>query len=179
MSADKMRDEFSAWLGMDQMDPDIDNHGDEWQAWQAATATQAAEIARLTQELAEARAVRPNQCDLTVYAPTHYSNGTAAPVQAQGVLTDEQIDALWAESRHFPTDDYRWRHFARAILAAQAPANDALDAARYRYIRDTGTLESAVWEALEGYSDTGGEIDQAEYAAGMDAAIDAALKEQK
>ncbi len=51
------------------------------------------------------------------------------------------------------------------------------DAARYRYICDTGTLETAIWEALEGYGCAqSGELDQAAYAAGMDRTIDAAIK---
>lgn len=70
---------------------------------------------------------------------------------------------------------------ARDSLAAHidartsASAKDAEDAARYRYVRDTGTLETAVWEALDGYGCAQeGELDQAAYAAGMDRAIDAA-----
>lgn len=60
--------------------------------------------------------------------------------------------------------------------AAPTAQGDAKDAERYRYIRDTGTLDAAVWAALEGYGCADeGDIDQAAYAAGMDQAIDAAI----
>ncbi len=50
------------------------------------------------------------------------------------------------------------------------------DAARWRYVRDTETLETAVWEALEGNGlAPDGVLDQAAYAAGMDAAVDRAI----
>lgn len=116
---------------------------------------------------------------------THGPDITAAPVRAQGVLTDEQIEhtlsdsgGLW-DGSVWTIEDADLHTFAHAILA-QAPVAqgaDARDAARYRYIRDTGTLDIVVWDALEGYGCTSddGELDQAAYAASMDIAIDAAI----
>ena len=54
---------------------------------------------------------------------------------------------------------------------------ELLDAARYRYLRDTATLDTAIWEALDGYgsTDADGNLDEAGYRAGMDQAIDAAM----
>lgn len=59
----------------------------------------------------------------------------------------------------------------------EALKGDAKDAERYRYIRDTETIEAMVWEALDGDGSVNGEgeLDRAGYAAGMDRAIDAAI----
>ncbi len=75
------------------------------------------------------------------------------------------------------------RKIAAAVrLIAAAPTHDsatkaeAQDAARWRYVRDTETLETAVWEALEGIGlAPDGVLDQAAYAASMDAAVDRAI----
>ena len=59
---------------------------------------------------------------------------------------------------------------APTLPKVEAGPDDAVDAARYRYLRNTVTLDVAVWEALDGYgSDT-----ESGYAVGMDRAIDAA-----
>ncbi len=67
-----------------------------------------------------------------------------------------------------------------AAPASPAPtadsAADARDAARWRYVRDTETLETAVWEALEGTDCApDGVLDKERYARGMDDAVDRAI----
>jgi hypothetical protein len=59
----------------------------------------------------------------------------------------------------------------------EAPSEDAKDAQRYRYLRNTETLDAAVWDALEGHGsmDADGNLNAAGYRAGFDQAIDAAL----
>lgn len=65
----------------------------------------------------------------------------------------------------------------RTPAAAGAGSQVEQDAARWRYVRDTETLETAVWEALEGTDCApGGTLDRAAYAAGMDRAVDAAMQ---
>ena len=54
---------------------------------------------------------------------------------------------------------------------------NARDAERYRYIRDTDTLDLTIWEALEGHGSMDGEgnLDAAGYRVSMDQAVDAAM----
>lgn len=81
---------------------------------------------------------------------------------------------------------WQMRELLKAAAALASPADalvagDRVDAERYRYIRDTATLDNAVWEALEGYGMTNGagELLEDEYRAGMDRAIDRAIQAQK
>jgi hypothetical protein len=61
-------------------------------------------------------------------------------------------------------------------VPAEPSEQDRIDAARYRYLRDTETLDTAVWEALEGSGSVTDEgFDQADYRVGFDRAIDAAI----
>lgn len=84
---------------------------------------------------------------------------------------------------------WQMRELLKSAAALASPADalvagdseTAKDAERYRYIRDTATLDNAVWEALEGYGMTNGagELLEDEYRAGMDRAIDRAIQAQK
>lgn len=53
-------------------------------------------------------------------------------------------------------------------------ADASKDAARYRYIRNSTTLDAVVWAALEGVSAD----DESGYTVALDESIDAAMKEQ-
>lgn len=142
MSADKVRDAFEAfsigpdgeWTprGIGRKDAK-GNYGNvaiagQWEAWQAATATQAAEIARLTQELAGAKSAIAQLVYENDGLTQELAEAKAAPVPAQGVLTDDHIEDIATDYYDGCSDRlYDVIGFARAILAAQAPASDALD----------------------------------------------------
>lgn len=110
MSADKMRDAFEAWAVSDwggwlpsaldrqsedgmacAIYADDDVHA-QWEAWQAATTVQAAEIARLTQELADAKAGQMQSDQRQTQAEM--------AARASGDSEKDRADAIeWAEGR--------------------------------------------------------------------------------
>ena len=108
-------------------------------------------------------------------------NFLAAPVPSVAVPDDDTIwDAIETEEIDLGQlggdNQLALLEAIKGLFAAPAAQGDAKDAERYRYIRDTGTLDAAVWSALEGYGCADeGDIDQVAYAAGMDQAIDAAI----
>lgn len=177
---------FGAALAIDYLCNEVESH--------------AAEIARLTQELADAGAAPVQKMDARAVSWAIHRNGgfiditcaskeadeamrlgfrvenqyhMEAPVQAQGVLTDERelfeahIRSLnpdvifverWPNSgdyKHHSTSGW-WRGWqARATLAAQAPASDALYLAVERLIKAKGRFHTernykAVVEAFDG-----------------------------
>ena len=71
-----------------------------------------------------------------------------------------------------------WNRRAVPQANAEQDAQDKIYAARYRYLRDTETLETAVWEALEGSASVtdSGVLDHAGYRAEFDRAIDNAIR---
>lgn len=73
-------------------------------------------------------------------------------------------------------------HIENVIKDLIATALDLMqDAERYRYVRNTQTLDNVVWLALEGdgLADEKGELDQDEYARGLDRSIDIAIRDAK
>ena len=111
---------------------------------------------------------------------------TAHNLFNQMVLKDKRIDELEAQVTKLTSDVdialEQEAHALRAEAEAVSQLNKALsqlaevrtDATRYRYIRDTATLDTVIWEALEGFgSDT-----PEGYCKGLDDAVDRAIAAQ-
>lgn len=107
---------------------------------------------------------------------------------ADALVAVDRVDAVkcWKDRMASP-QNREWRGAMEEAMEAEIMelrmvlSSNKVDAERYRYIRDTATLDNAVWEALEGYGMTNGagELLEDEYRAGMDRAIDRAIQAQK
>jgi hypothetical protein len=96
----------------------------------------------------------------------------AAPHGKPWVYFDDDAEDAWEVWQA------AWNRRAVPQASADHDAQDKIDAARYRYLRDTETLETAVWEALEGSASVtdSGVLDHAGYRAEFDRAIDNAIR---
>lgn len=95
----------------------------------------------------------------------------AAPKGMPWIYFDDEAGDAWEVWQA------AWNRRAVPQASAEQDAQDKIDAERYRYLRDTETLETAVWEALEGSGSVNdnGSLDHAGYCSGFDRAIDAAI----
>lgn len=96
----------------------------------------------------------------------------------QGWLYNDEAEQGTFQEDRWIAWQAAWNRRAVPQANAEQDAQDKIDAARYRYLRDTETLETAVWEALEGSASVtdSGVLDHAGYRAEFDRAIDAAIR---
>lgn len=107
---------------------------------------------------------------------------TALPAQEPSNITDahmvlSELDNLIHDVTGDEGDDDAFKYIRSALTELMAyrgkePSADALDAKRYRYLRDTYSWSNVLWEAIDS-------PDGEDYAYRLDEAVDAAIRQQE